>query len=80
MAPWTVNLMWWDMSSDETGFEVERKTGAQGAWSILWKVGANVSIHGDASVSRGVTYSYRVRSINDAGASSYSNEITVTAP
>ena len=80
MVPWTVSLMWWDMSSDETAFEVERKTGAQGSWGLLWREGANVSVHDDGSVERGLTYSYRVRAVSDAGASAYSNEVTVTAP
>jgi len=75
-----VDLSWWDMSNNETGFQVERKTGAAGTWSRIATKGANVSIHDDYTVAPGRLYSYRVRAVNANGASAWTNEISATAP
>ncbi|MDQ3441591.1 MAG: DNRLRE domain-containing protein, partial [Planctomycetota bacterium] len=42
-----VNLTWADHSSDETGFKIERKTGAGGTWSQIATVGAGVTSYAD---------------------------------
>src|SRR5439155_19323630 len=39
----TVDLSWTDLSSNESGFEVERKTGASGTWSRVLTTASNVS-------------------------------------
>lgn len=75
-----ISVTWWDMSNNETRFEIERKTGASGTWSRVGTVGANVSIYDDASVTSGVLYVYRARSANAGGVSAYTNEISATAP
>ena len=75
-----IGVTWWDMSSNETGFQVQRKTGSSGTWALLATMGANVSIHDDYTVVSGRTYYYRVRSVNGNGASAWSNEISTTAP
>jgi lysophospholipase L1-like esterase len=80
LAVGRISVTWWDMSSNETRFEVERKTGASGTWSRVGTVGANVSIYDDTSVTSGVLYVYRARSANAAGVSAYTNEISATAP
>jgi len=75
-----IGVTWWDMSNNETGFQVQRKTGVGGTWALIATKGANVSIHDDYSVVSGRTYYYRVCSVNANGASGWSNEISTTAP
>ena len=55
----SVNLTWSDNSTTETGFRVERKTGA-GAYSTLATKAVNVTSHSDTTVTAGNTYTYRV--------------------
>lgn len=74
-----IELNWSDNSSNETGFEVERKT-PNGLYVKLSTVNAGITRMLDTDVNGGVQYTYRVRAINSSGASAYSNELTVTAP
>jgi hypothetical protein len=77
LSPTQINLAWVDNSADETGFEIERRTGT-GDWTRLAIVAANVTRFGDLEVTPGTTYTYRVRAVNDMGASAWSNEAVVT--
>lgn len=70
-----VDLTWNDNSTDETGFRIERKTGA-GSWSEIATVGAGAETYSDTTVSAANVYTYRVRSYNAVGNSPYSNEAT----
>jgi len=74
-----IDLRWTDNSDNETGFKIERKTGAGGTYSQIAAVTANVTNYSDTGVSLGSTYYYRVRSTNFAGDSSYSSEAIITA-
>lgn len=74
-----VNLAWADNATDETGFTIERKTGA-GAYSLLATKGANSTSHLDATVAASTNYTYRVRADNANGSSAWSNEAAATTP
>lgn len=78
----TVNLRWDDLSSDETQFKVERKTGEGGTYSQIGTVGAGVTQYPDSTVSMNTTYFYRVRASDGTNNGPYSNEfaVTVTTP
>ena len=80
LAAGQVNLTWADDSSNETGFEIQRKTGADGTWGTLTTLVANQTSYSDAAVASGTQYFYRVRAINDAGNSDWSNETDITTP
>ncbi len=73
-----INLSWTDNSNDETGFKIERKTGASGTYSQIATVGANVTTYSDTGLTSNTTYYYRVRAYNAAGESGYSNEANAT--
>ncbi len=73
-----MSLAWNDNSSNETGFNVERKTGMSGSWSQIASVGQNIGAYLDYGVSAGVTYYYRVSAYNASGSSAYTNEASVT--
>jgi YD repeat-containing protein len=69
-----IDLAWTDNSSDETGFKIERKTGAAGTYSQIVTVGPNVSSYSNTGLSSNTQYYYRVRATNASGDSAYSNE------
>jgi hypothetical protein len=72
-----INLSFTDNSSDETGFEVERSSGG-GAYVKIATLGSNVRTYSDSGLAASTAYSYRVRAIKLAGASSYSNLASAT--
>jgi fibronectin type 3 domain-containing protein len=74
-APAQLTLTWQDNSNNEVDFAIERNTGTNGAYTKITSVVANVTSYPvDSSVTRGVNYCYRVRAVNSAGASAYTNE------
>jgi len=75
-----IDLSWQDNSDNETGFKIERKTGAGGNYQQIATVGANVIKYSDTGLSGDTTYYYRVRASSDSGDSSYSNEASATTP
>jgi len=64
-----VKLTWTDNSSNETGFKIERKTGASGTYIQIAAVAANVVSYTDSLVSAGSNYCYRLRAYNASGES-----------
>lgn len=74
-----INLTWTDNSSDETGFKLERKTGAGGTYAeINGSIAANATTYSNTGLTASTTYYYRIRAYNAAGNSSYSNEVSAT--
>jgi subtilisin family serine protease len=73
-----INLTWTDLSSNESRFEIERKKGAGGTYSRIAHVAANKTSYSDTGLTEKSTYYYRVRAINSAGNSGYSNEVNAT--
>ena len=73
-----INLGWTDASANETGFQVERKNGAGGTYALIGTAAANESAYTDTGLAAGTTYFYRVRAVNGAGNSAYSNEAGAT--
>ncbi|HEV8200965.1 MAG TPA: fibronectin type III domain-containing protein [Candidatus Polarisedimenticolia bacterium] len=73
----TIVLNWSDASDTECGFKVERSAGNnQNYQELTQKAAFNQTSYSDSGLDAG-TYYYRMRSFNAAGASSYSNEISV---
>jgi hypothetical protein len=73
-----INLSWSDNSSDESGFKIERKTGASGTYAQVATTNADSITYSDTGLSPGTTYYYRVRAYNASGDSTYSNETSAT--
>lgn len=82
IARYKVILGWADNASNESGFQIERCKGtACTNFSKIAAVGANVTSYANSNLSRNTSYSYRVRAINSAGKSAYSNILnTKTLP
>jgi titin len=76
-----INLTWADNSNNESGFRIERKAGATGAYAVVAAVNANVTSYPDTGLNFAGEYFYRVRAFNAGGTSGYTNEINaVTLP
>ncbi|MEW6157142.1 MAG: fibronectin type III domain-containing protein [Verrucomicrobiota bacterium] len=73
-----INLNWSPGSGSETGFKIERKTSASGAYAQIGNVAAGVRSYSDSGLSAGTQYFYRVRASYAQGDSSYSNESSAT--
>src|SRR5438552_18891263 len=72
-----VSLTWTDNSSNETAFEIYRKSGS-GAYALVGLAGPNSPFLQDTTVSPGTTYTYELRSANDVWASAFTNAVSVT--
>jgi hypothetical protein len=72
-----INVSWVDNATDETGFQLERSLNGA-AFTKIADLGANVITYQNTGLSTATTYYYRVRALNTAGASIYSNVISVT--
>ena len=71
----SITLTWVDNSSDETGFEIERCSGS-GCTDFAYigiTPGNNINSYNDVGLAENTAYSYRVRAVNAAGASGYTN-------
>ena len=75
-----INLSWADNSVGETGFKIERKTGAGGIYSQIAVTTDNTTTYSDATVTASTTYVYRIKAYNAGGDSAYSTEGAATTP
>lgn len=73
-----INLFWTDNSDNETGFRIERRTGASGNWTAIETVAANSTSYQATGLLEGTTYSFRIIAVNGNGDSLASNEATAT--
>jgi hypothetical protein len=69
-----LTLKWIDNASNETGFRIERSQNG-GAFAEIALAGAGATGFVDSGLNKKVTYAYRVRAYNAAGASAYSNTV-----
>lgn len=73
-----INLSWQDNTSNETGFKIQRKTGAGGSYALIATTGADVTTYSDTGLASGTTYYYQVQASTSAGDTSFSNEASAT--
>jgi C1A family cysteine protease len=72
-----INLAWTANSTNQTGFEIERCTGASCTiFSPLASVGANATSYSDTGLTAGTSYTYEVYAYNTAGNSADSNSVS----
>jgi len=70
-----IKLTWVDNSSNETGFELWRRSGSGDSWEKLAVVLSGITSYTDESITTGVQYYYKVRGVfYDNIYSTYSNE------
>jgi len=73
----SITLAWQDLSSDETGFEIQRRVDG-GAWAPIHTTPASATSWQDNGVTTGQPHGYRVRSCNAGGCSAYTPEASAT--
>ncbi len=70
ISPTHVRLTWWDNSTDEDGFLIERRT-PSGNWQQIGYTPPDVNVYNDEGLSPGETYYYRVRAYQGGYYTSY---------
>lgn len=78
--PTIVTLNWTDNADNETGFEVEERIQGENIFATVETPGVNATSALLDGRTSNTTYEYRVRAVNTAGPSGYSNIIQVTTP
>lgn len=68
-----VNLSWKDHSINESSFEINRSTDSTFASFTTISVAANSTAYQDTGLQASTQYYYRVRAVNNVGASAYSD-------
>lgn len=79
VAPNSLTLIWNDNSFNETGFDLERSLGG-GSFSTVTTITSNSNQLVVNGLTESSSYSFRIRAVNSAGASPYSNTITAATP
>ncbi|MDD5652813.1 MAG: fibronectin type III domain-containing protein, partial [Candidatus Omnitrophica bacterium] len=73
-----INLEWVDASDNEAAFQLERSTKQNEGFVQIVSLEQNTTVYEDKKASSGTTYYYRIRAINAAGNSAYSNIASAT--
>ncbi len=73
-----IDLVWQDNSTNEIGFRVQRRVEGSTDWVEIKTTLVNISRYSDTGLEAGTTYHYRVRAVNNTGASGFSNEASAT--
>jgi len=77
----SVTVTWTDNASNETGFQLQRSTNQSFTNGMsTTSLPANTVTTTQTGVSAGVTYFYRIRAINLASASGWSNTFSIRTP
>ena len=71
-----VNLSWTDNATSEDSFTIERSPAGANTWTTAGTVGPNVTSFNSTGLNGGTSYEHRVRAVNNAGASTWSNTVT----
>ncbi len=72
-------LQWTDTSDNEDGFKIERKIGADGAWTVLYWISKNQQAYNITGLNPYTSYYFRVRAYSLTGnADSVSEDILVS--
>ncbi|HEU4702431.1 MAG TPA: LamG-like jellyroll fold domain-containing protein [Conexibacter sp.] len=79
-SPSQVDLGWFDNSVAETGQVLERSTDASFTSPTAIPLAANQQSYSDTNLTAGTSYWYRVKAVNGATSSSFSNVAQITTP
>ena len=79
LSPINVLVTWNDLSSNESSFQIQRRTGT-GAFVNIATVGANVTSWTDTTAVFGTSYAYQVAAVNPDGSSAYTAPASVAWP
>lgn len=74
----TIILNWSDNSTNETGFELRQSTTLNGSYSVIAALPANTTKFTNSGLKKGKKYFYKVKAVNSAGSSEWSNKANAT--
>jgi hypothetical protein len=69
-----IDLFWTDNATNESNYQVERRLASGGVFALIATLPADATSYSSTSLAASTQYLYRVRAINAAGESAYSNE------
>jgi titin len=69
----SVTLTWHDMSTNESGFKLERSLARSSGFALLQTLAADKTTASDNTIIAKTKYYYRIKSVNAVGESAYSN-------
>lgn len=75
-----INLSWTDNANSESGFQILRASSPTDPFLVIATTGANITTYTDKTVTSGMTWHYRVRTINPSGTAPLSNKARATTP
>ena len=75
ITDYSIRLTWADNSHNETGFEIERSLTPGGVFEWIYTTAAGVFTYNNTGLDENTDYFYRVRAVNSAGESGYTEEI-----
>lgn len=67
----SISLSWHNESANETGFQIERRTGVQN-FSVISVTQPNINVFTDTNLEEGTSYEYRIKGLNQEIGSAYS--------
>lgn len=71
-------VLTWNNVTGNSGYRIERKTGAAGTWGTVTTTAADAVTYTNTGLAAGTLYYYRVCTLNGGGASAPSNERSTT--
>jgi titin len=71
LSPSGMVLTWTDLSTNETGFQIERSLTPGTGFSLVATAAANATSYINTGLASGKPYYYRIRAVNAAGSSGY---------
>ena len=77
-----IDLNWTDNASNETGFAISRSSDGGVTWGQMSGplLAANTTYYVNEGLMAGITYYYKIRAVNAAGGSAFSNIASATTP
>ena len=73
-----INLTWADVSTNETGFQLERSLTTATGFTLVGTTAANVVSFANTGLTEGTQYFYRIRAVSASGNSAYTAEANAT--
>ncbi len=75
-----ININWTDNSTNENSFNLERSIDNGASFTLIAVISANTTTYRDINLLEAKTYTYRLKAVNDMGASALTANVATTTP